>query len=126
MRAAILAVVTALVAGSAVAQTANLAHHPANGFEQVVVPEINAGQLVTVLRSEYLVPAEKLSKVNGKPFKISEIEDALNDPVKTKDGAKRGDLMKSHGAILRDAEAAEAKWMDASLALEEAEATPSD
>ena len=38
MRAAILAVVTALVAGSAVAQTANLAHHPANGFEQVVVP----------------------------------------------------------------------------------------
>ena len=58
--------------------------------------------------------------------KRQEIEDALNDPVKTKDGAKRGDLMKSHGAILRDAEAAEAKWMDASLALEEAEATPSD
>jgi 2-oxoglutarate/2-oxoacid ferredoxin oxidoreductase subunit alpha len=38
---------------------------------------MNAGQLVTLLRAEYLVPAEKLSKVNGKPFKISEIEDAL-------------------------------------------------
>ena len=28
------------------------------GYEQVLVPEMNTGQLVTVLRSEYLVPAE--------------------------------------------------------------------
>jgi hypothetical protein len=30
-----------------------------------------------VLRSEYLVPAEKVSKVSGQPFKISEIEGAI-------------------------------------------------
>jgi len=30
-----------------------------------------------VLRSEYLVPAESLSKVTGKPFKISELVTAL-------------------------------------------------
>ncbi|NKB55661.1 MAG: 2-oxoacid:acceptor oxidoreductase subunit alpha [Alphaproteobacteria bacterium] len=47
------------------------------GFDKVVVPEMNTGQLVTLLRSEYLVPAEGLNKVNGQPFKIAEIENAV-------------------------------------------------
>ncbi|WP_299622051.1 2-oxoacid:acceptor oxidoreductase subunit alpha [Pelagibius sp.] len=47
------------------------------GFEQILVPEMNDGQLVTLLRSEFLVPAESLSKVTGKPFKIVEIEAAV-------------------------------------------------
>ena len=45
-------------------------------FDRVLVPEMNRGQLVTLLRSEYLIPAERLSKVSGKPFRISEIESA--------------------------------------------------
>jgi 2-oxoglutarate ferredoxin oxidoreductase subunit alpha len=47
------------------------------GFDEVLVPELNTGQLVALLRSEFLVPAEKLSKVTGKPFKSSEIADAI-------------------------------------------------
>jgi 2-oxoglutarate ferredoxin oxidoreductase subunit alpha len=47
------------------------------GFEHVLVPEMNHGQLVNVLRAEYLIPAEGLDKVSGQPFKISEIEDAI-------------------------------------------------
>jgi 2-oxoglutarate/2-oxoacid ferredoxin oxidoreductase subunit alpha len=47
------------------------------GFGRILVPEMNDGQLVTLLRSEYLVPAEGLNKVTGKPFKISEIEAAV-------------------------------------------------
>ncbi|MBM3504323.1 MAG: 2-oxoacid:acceptor oxidoreductase subunit alpha [Alphaproteobacteria bacterium] len=47
------------------------------GFRRVLVPEMNTGQLVTVLRSQYLVAAEGLNKVNGQPFKISEIEHAI-------------------------------------------------
>jgi 2-oxoglutarate ferredoxin oxidoreductase subunit alpha len=47
------------------------------GFELVLVPEMNTGQLVTMLRSEYLIPAEGLSKVSGKPFKVSEIENTV-------------------------------------------------
>jgi 2-oxoglutarate ferredoxin oxidoreductase subunit alpha len=46
-------------------------------FDRVLVPEMNNGQLVTVLRAEYLVPAEKLAKVTGKPFKISELAAAI-------------------------------------------------
>ena len=37
---------------------------------------MNNGQFVNLLRAEYLVPAESLTKVAGKPFKVSEIEDA--------------------------------------------------
>ena len=47
------------------------------GFELVLVPEMNNGQLVSLLRSEYLIPAEGISKVSGKPFKVSEIENTV-------------------------------------------------
>jgi 2-oxoglutarate ferredoxin oxidoreductase subunit alpha len=46
-------------------------------FDRILVPEMNTGQLVTILRSTYLVEAEGLGKVTGKPFKVSEILDAI-------------------------------------------------
>ena len=49
------------------------------GFGRVLVAEMNTGQLVTLLRSEYLLPAEKLNKVSGQPFKIEEIETAIRE-----------------------------------------------
>ena len=42
-------------------------------FKKVLVPEMNMGQLVKVLRAEYLVDAVGLNKVQGLPFKVSEI-----------------------------------------------------
>jgi 2-oxoglutarate ferredoxin oxidoreductase subunit alpha len=48
------------------------------GFTHVLVPEMNAGQLVTFLRSAYLVPAEGVNKVTGKPFKVSDILHAVH------------------------------------------------
>jgi len=50
-------------------------------FRAVVVPEMNAGQLVTILRSEYLVPARSVGKVTGKPFKVREIEEAIQNAM---------------------------------------------
>ena len=47
------------------------------GFEKVLVPEMNMGQLTTMLRSRYLVPAIGVPKVTGKPFKIVEVMDAI-------------------------------------------------
>ncbi len=49
------------------------------GFDQVLVPELNKGQLSTLLRSQYLTDAQTLSKVSGQPFKISEIEAAVRE-----------------------------------------------
>jgi 2-oxoglutarate/2-oxoacid ferredoxin oxidoreductase subunit alpha len=42
-------------------------------FEKVLVPEMNMGQLLRVLRAEYLVDAVGLNKIQGRPFKVSEV-----------------------------------------------------
>jgi 2-oxoglutarate ferredoxin oxidoreductase subunit alpha len=42
-------------------------------FDQVLVPELNAGQLVQLLRAAYLIPAEGLNQVTGKPFKVTAV-----------------------------------------------------
>jgi 2-oxoglutarate ferredoxin oxidoreductase subunit alpha len=46
-------------------------------FDRVLVPELNLGQLVKLIRSQYLVPAESFPKIQGQPFKIAEIEDKI-------------------------------------------------
>ncbi|HTX18941.1 MAG TPA: 2-oxoacid:acceptor oxidoreductase subunit alpha [Bacteroidota bacterium] len=48
-------------------------------FKHVLVPEINLGQLIKVLRAKYLVPAIGLNKVEGLPFKSSEIEKKIDE-----------------------------------------------
>ncbi len=52
-----------------------------SGFERVLVPEMNNGQLVTILRATYLVPAAGLDKITGKPFKVREILDAIRSAL---------------------------------------------
>jgi 2-oxoglutarate ferredoxin oxidoreductase subunit alpha len=47
------------------------------GFEHILVPEMNTGQLKTVLRDQFLVDAKPLNKVSGQPFRIAEIEAAI-------------------------------------------------
>ena len=42
-------------------------------FKKVLVPEMNMGQLVRLLRAEYLVDAVGLNKIQGLPFKVSDI-----------------------------------------------------
>ncbi len=61
----------------------NLSPFPKNlgevlkGFKRVLVPEMNNGMLVKILRSDFLVDAKGLNKVSGMPFKIAEIEAAI-------------------------------------------------
>ncbi|MEM9683683.1 MAG: 2-oxoacid:acceptor oxidoreductase subunit alpha [Pseudomonadota bacterium] len=50
-------------------------------FDRILVPEMNNGQLDTVLRAEYLLPAHGLNQISGKPFKISTIEDAIREEL---------------------------------------------
>jgi 2-oxoglutarate ferredoxin oxidoreductase subunit alpha len=42
-------------------------------FNKVLIPELNLGQLRLLIRARYLVDAVGLSKVQGLPFKVSEI-----------------------------------------------------
>lgn len=46
-------------------------------FDHILVPEMNMGQLKTLLRDQFLVDARPLTKVSGHPFRIAEIEAAI-------------------------------------------------
>jgi len=48
-------------------------------YRKVVVPEMNLGQLLMVLRAKFLVDAIGLNKVQGKPFKQQEIEAKIEE-----------------------------------------------
>ena len=48
------------------------------GFDHIIVPEMNSGQLKTILRDQFLVDARPLNKVSGHPFKIAEIAEAID------------------------------------------------
>jgi 2-oxoglutarate ferredoxin oxidoreductase subunit alpha len=57
-------------------------------FDRIIVPELNSGQLANVLRAKYLVDARPLSKIQGMPFKTSEIEDAIAEALAEPRNAK--------------------------------------
>jgi 2-oxoglutarate ferredoxin oxidoreductase subunit alpha len=46
-------------------------------FDKVLVPEMNTGQFKTLIRDQYLIDAKPLNKVSGQPFRIFEIETAI-------------------------------------------------
>ena len=51
-------------------------------YKKVVVPEMNMGQLVWLLRAKYLVDAVGYNKIQGKPFKQSEIEAKIEEVLR--------------------------------------------
>ena len=50
-------------------------------FETILVPELNNGQLIRLLRDQYLVPCEPLNKVQGQPFTAKEIEQKIDELI---------------------------------------------
>lgn len=64
----------------AIAHLRHLNPFPANlgevlaGYRQVLVPELNNGQLRQLIRADFLVPAVGLNKMAGQPFQVGEIE----------------------------------------------------
>jgi 2-oxoglutarate ferredoxin oxidoreductase subunit alpha len=67
------------------AQLRHLNPLPANlgevlaGYDRVLVPELNSGQLASVLRAKYLVDVESHTKVAGQPLHAAEIEKAIEE-----------------------------------------------
>ncbi|HUJ30906.1 MAG TPA: 2-oxoacid:acceptor oxidoreductase subunit alpha [Candidatus Acidoferrum sp.] len=48
-------------------------------FKHILVPEMNMGQLVMILRAKFLVDAQGYNKIQGKPFKQAEIEAKIEE-----------------------------------------------
>jgi 2-oxoglutarate ferredoxin oxidoreductase subunit alpha len=48
-----------------------------SGFSRILVPEMNLGQLVRLLRDEFLVDAQPVAKVTGQPFTPAELQQVI-------------------------------------------------
>ena len=48
-------------------------------FDQILVPELNMGQLSLMVRAKFLVDVQSLSKIQGDPFREYEIIDKVNE-----------------------------------------------
>ncbi|MCE3278845.1 MAG: 2-oxoacid:acceptor oxidoreductase subunit alpha [Bacteroidetes bacterium] len=46
-------------------------------FDKVMIPEINNGQLIKIIRDKFLVDAKGLNKIKGMPFTSAEIKDKI-------------------------------------------------
>jgi 2-oxoglutarate ferredoxin oxidoreductase subunit alpha len=46
-------------------------------FRSVLIPELNLGQLRTIIRASYLIDAAGYNKVKGKPFSVSELVEQI-------------------------------------------------
>ncbi|KRT72196.1 MAG: pyruvate flavodoxin/ferredoxin oxidoreductase domain-containing protein [Candidatus Rokubacteria bacterium CSP1-6] len=53
-------------------------------YERILVPEINSGQLVRILRAEYLVDAVGFNRVRGLPLSTEELREAIEQLLKEK------------------------------------------
>jgi 2-oxoglutarate ferredoxin oxidoreductase subunit alpha len=51
-------------------------------FDKVLIPELNTGQLLKVIRAEFLLDVVGLNKVAGEPFKVSEVTDKILEMLK--------------------------------------------
>jgi 2-oxoglutarate ferredoxin oxidoreductase subunit alpha len=55
-------------------------------YKKILCPELNMGQLSKILRNEFLVDIESFNKIQGLPFKSSEIENKINSILGGKNG----------------------------------------
>jgi len=51
-------------------------------FDKILIPEMNNGQLITLIRDQYLVDAKPLNKIKGVPFEAREIKEAILNMLK--------------------------------------------
>ncbi len=51
-------------------------------YDKILIPELNTGQLLKLIRAEYLIDATGLNKVAGEPFKVSEIAAKILEMIK--------------------------------------------
>jgi len=51
-------------------------------FEHVLIPEMNTGQLIKIIRDKFLIPAEGFNKIQGMPFTAAEILAKIEEKLK--------------------------------------------
>ena len=62
------------------------------GYDNILVPEMNTGQFKTVLRDQFLVDAQPLTKTSGQPFQIAELVTAIGKYFDGIEGNEGGEV----------------------------------
>ncbi|MGZ6539890.1 MAG: 2-oxoacid:acceptor oxidoreductase subunit alpha, partial [Bacteroidia bacterium] len=52
-------------------------------FDKVLIPEMNNGQLIKVIRDKYFIDAKGLNKIKGMPFSSAEIKNKIIEMLDT-------------------------------------------
>lgn len=65
-------------------------------YKKVLIPELNTGQLRVLVRNKYLVDARGLNKVQGKPFLVEELEQAIDLMLEDKWGDSESLVPRNH------------------------------
>lgn len=53
-------------------------------FETVLIPEMNTGQLIKIIRDKYMIPAQGFNKIQGMPFSAEEITAKIEEVINKK------------------------------------------
>ncbi|MDH3189161.1 MAG: 2-oxoacid:acceptor oxidoreductase subunit alpha [Acidimicrobiia bacterium] len=51
-------------------------------YDKILIPELNTGQLLKVIRAEFLIDVTGINKVAGEPFKVSEVTEKILEMIK--------------------------------------------
>ena len=51
------------------------------GYREVLIPELNTGQLAMLIRARFLIDAKTYSKVQGQPIFADELEEAISELI---------------------------------------------
>ena len=55
--------------------------HSLSKFKQIIIPELNTGQLLKLVREAFLVDARGINKVAGEPFTAQELTDKIEEII---------------------------------------------
>ncbi|MEO0965490.1 MAG: hypothetical protein AAFY08_10250, partial [Planctomycetota bacterium] len=68
-------------------------------FDKVLIPELNTGQLRPLIRGKFLVDAKGLNKIQGKPFLVEELGQAIDLMLASDWPAETEAIMPRHGTV---------------------------
>ncbi|RNC81824.1 MAG: 2-oxoacid:acceptor oxidoreductase subunit alpha [Phycisphaera sp.] len=58
-------------------------------YDSIIIPENNSGQLASLVRSEFLIDAKSISKIQGRTFRVDELVASVSDLLQCAKGVSR-------------------------------------
>jgi len=73
-------------------------------YKRVLIPELNTGQLRMLIRARFLVDARGVNKIQGRPFLVEELMEAIDLMLADRFGSREFLVPRHHAVRLEDQE----------------------